>query len=262
MIFNLLAIGDVVGENSVDYMQRVLPNLKKEHDIHLTVANGENISGVGITPAQARSLYASGADVITLGNHTWNRIQITDFLDSNPNIIRPANYTGRTPGRGACVYQTAQGIRVGVINVMGRLNLNPNLDSPFQAVNRILRDLDCDIAVVDFHAEATSEKGAMGWHLDGRVSAVWGTHTHVPTADTKILPKGTGFVTDLGMTGPLHSVLGVRPEQSINLFTGSLPRKFTPADGPLKMECCLFSIDTDTKKCVGVKRLDTLETNS
>ncbi|MFI3251340.1 MAG: TIGR00282 family metallophosphoesterase [Eubacteriales bacterium] len=256
MIFNLLAIGDVVGEPSVDYLQSVLPSLKKEHDIHMTVANGENISGLGITPAQARSLFASGADVITLGNHTWNRIQISDFLDSNPHIIRPANYAGRTPGRGLCTFESDCGVRVCVLNLMGRLNLNANLDSPFQAANRLLRDLDCDITVVDFHAEASSEKGAMGWHLDGRVSAVWGTHTHVPTADTKILPKGTGFVSDLGMTGPLHSVLGIRPDHSLNLFTGAVPRKFAPAEGPLKMESCIFSIDTDTRKCVSVKRLD------
>lgn len=256
MILNILAIGDLVGEPAVEFLRDVLPPLKKKHDIHFVVANGENISGVGLTPTQARSIFDTGVDVVTLGNHTWNRIQICDFLDQRADIIRPANYAGNVPGAGVTVWNSPYGVRVAVINVMGRVHLDANLDSPFKVVDHLLDTIDCDIAVVDFHAEATSEKGAMGWYLDGRVSAVWGTHTHVPTADTQILPKGTGFVTDLGMTGPIPSILGILPEQSINLFTGGLPQKFQVAKGPQKLGACVFSVDTETKLTVEVKRIE------
>lgn len=259
MIIHLLAIGDIVGEPALDYLQSILPRLKKEHYIHCVIANGENVSGVGITPSQARRVFDTGVDIITLGNHTWNRIQISDFLDSHPSIIRPANYAGRVPGVGVTTWDLPSGIRIGVMNLMGRLNLDCSLDSPFKTANRLLQNTDCDFMVIDFHGEATSEKAALAWYLDGKVSAVWGTHTHVPTADAQILPKGTGFVTDLGMTGPVHSILGIPPEQSINLFTGGLPRKFQVAEGAQKMGACLFSIDSDTKKCVNVTRLDQAE---
>lgn len=259
MTLNILAIGDLVGEPSVDFLQGILPSLKQKHQVHLTIANGENISGMGLTPSQARSIFDTGVDVITLGNHTWNRIQICDFLDQRQDIIRPANYAGNLPGSGLTIWDTPQFGRVGIINLMGRLNLNPNLDSPFQVVDALLENHPCDLYVVDFHGEATSEKGAIAWYLDGRVSALWGTHTHVPTADTQILPQGTGFVTDLGMTGPVHSILGILPENSINLFTGGLPRKFQVATGPQKLGACLFSIDTATKKTVSVTRIDYTE---
>ena len=213
---------------------------------------------MGITPRQARGIFEAGADVITLGNHTWNRIQIGDYLDKEPNILRPANYAGRVPGRGFGVYQ-CRGVRIAVLNLMGRVELNPNLDSPFKAANFHLREGNYDLALVDFHAEATSEKGAMGWYLDGRVQAVWGTHTHVPTADCQILPKGTGFVTDLGMTGPSRSVLGIKPEHSINLFLGGLPRRYEEAEGPCRLNACLFVLDTQSKKCVEVRRADIQE---
>lgn len=256
MIFHVLAVGDMVGEASIDYLKERLDLLKKEEEIHCVVVNGENISGLGITPAQAKATFAAGADVITLGNHTWNRIQIGDFLDQQNNIIRPANYAGRVPGVGVTVWESPEGIRVGVMNLMGRSHVDSNLDSPFKMVKRMVRDTDCDFMLLDFHAETTSEKGAMGWFLDGTVSAVWGTHTHCPTADQQILPKGTGFVTDLGMTGPALSVLGMIPENSINIFMGGLPRKYQVATGPHKMGACLFSIDTDTKRCVAVRRMD------
>ena len=255
MLLNVLAVGDVVGEGGQDILARRLREVKREEDIHFTVVNGENASGVGLTPRQARGMYDAGADVITLGNHTWNRIQIADFLDKDPYILRPANYAGRVPGRGMGIYQ-CQGQRVAVLNLMGRVELNPNLDSPFKATNFLLRGQDYDLALVDFHAEATSEKGAMGYYLDGRAQAVWGTHTHVPTADGQILPKGLGFVTDLGMTGPAESVLGIRPEQAVNRFLGGLPRRFEPAPGPCKLESVLFSIDTDQRRCVSVERVD------
>ena len=257
MLLNVLAVGDVIGDGGLDYLDKHLRRVKREHDIHFTVVNGENASGVGITPRQALDIYNAGADVITLGNHTWNRIQITNILDDDPFILRPANYAGRVPGRGFGVYDGPQGLRIGVMNLMGRFGLDSNLDSPFAAVDRLLKKAECDVVLLDFHAEATSEKGAMAWYLDGRVSAVWGTHTHVPTADMQVLPNGTGFVTDLGMTGPLHSVLGIRPEQSINLFRGGLPHKFEQPTGPCKMDACVFVIDTETKKVVKVERIVT-----
>ena len=256
MLLNVLAVGDVVGEGGQDILARRLREVKREEDIHFTVVNGENASGVGLTPRQARGMYDAGADVITLGNHTWNRIQIADFLDKDPYILRPANYAGRVPGRGFGMFDGPRGLRIGVMNLMGRLELNSNLDNPFKMANTLLRGGDFDLALLDFHAEATSEKGAMGYYLDGRAQAVWGTHTHVPTADGQILPKGLGFVTDLGMTGPAESVLGIRPEQAVNRFLGGLPRRFEPAPGPCKLESVLFSIDTDQRRCVSVERVD------
>lgn len=255
MLLNVLAVGDVVGEGGQDILSRRLPGLREETGAHFCVVNGENASGVGITPAQARRMLEAGADVITLGNHTWNRIQIGAFLDKEERILRPANYAGRVPGRGMGVYQ-CQGLRVGVLNLMGRVDLNSNLDSPFKAANFHVNRGEFDLLLVDFHAEATSEKGAMGWHLDGRAAAVWGTHTHVPTADCRVLPKGTGFVTDLGMTGPINSVLGIKVENSLNLFMGGLPRRYEEAEGSCKLNACLFAIDTEKKKCAAVRRAD------
>ena len=258
MLLNVLAVGDVVGEGGQDILSRRLPGLREETGAHFTVVNGENASGVGITPAQARRMLESGTDVITLGNHTWNRIQIGAFLDKEERILRPANYAGRVPGKGFGIYQ-CQGLRLGVLNIMGRVDLNSNLDSPFKAANYFCNRGGFDLLLVDFHAEATSEKGAMGWHLDGRAAAVWGTHTHVPTADCRVLPQGTGFVTDLGMTGPVNSVLGIKPENSLNLFLGGLPRRYEEAEGNCKLNACLFTIDTETKKCVNVVRTDIIE---
>ena len=255
MLLNILAVGDVVGEGGQDILARRLWELRRQEEIHFTVVNGENASGVGITPKQARRILEAGADVITLGNHTWNRIQIGPYLDKEARILRPANYAGRVPGRGAGVYQ-CQGLNILVLNLMGRVDLNSNLDSPFKTANFHLTREKYDLVLVDFHAEATSEKGAMGWHLDGRAAAVWGTHTHVPTADCQILPQGTGFVTDLGMTGPIRSVLGIKPENSLNLFLGGLPRRYEEAEGDCKLNACLFTIDTDKKKCVNVTRTD------
>ena len=258
MLLRILAVGDVVGEGGLDILSRRLPGLKAETEAHFTVVNGEHASGVGIIPRQARTILEAGADVITLGNHTWNRIQIGEFLDKEPNILRPANYAGRVPGRGMGIYP-CQGLRIAVLNLMGRVELNPNLDSPFKEASYLLRGSDYDLALVDFHAEATSEKGAMAWYLDGRAQAVWGTHTHVPTADCQILPKGTGFVTDLGMTGPNRSVLGIKPDHSINLFLGGLPRRYEEAEGNCKVNACLFTIDTEKKRCLDVRRTDIQE---
>ncbi len=256
MTFNLLAVGDVVGDRGVTMLKDHLSELKRMKNIGFTVVNGENADGVGIHPRHADAIFEAGADVITLGNHTWNRLQIAKYLESHEAILRPANYTSRVPGRGFGVFDGPHGVRIGVLNLIGRTSMDPNFDNPFPLAQRLLRSADCDVAVVDFHAEATSEKGAMAWYLDGKVAALWGTHTHVPTADLQILPGGTGFVTDLGMTGPTRSVLGIRPELAINRFLGGLPARYESAEGPTKLESVLFTIDPLQGRCVAVERVD------
>ncbi len=259
MTFHLLAVGDVVGPCGIETLARHLPELRKQRDIGFVVVNGENADGVGIHPRQADAIFEAGADVITLGNHTWNRLQIAKYLDAHDAILRPANYTNRVPGRGFGVFEGPNGVRVGVMNLIGRTSMDPNFDNPVPLAQRLLRSADCDVAVVDFHAEATSEKGAMAWYLDGKVSALWGTHTHVATADLQILPQGTGFVTDLGMTGSIRSVLGIRPELAINRFLGGLPARYESGEGPGKLEGVLFTIDADSRRCVGLERVDLFE---
>ena len=259
MELKILAVGDVVGEIGIDFLTKRLRPMKRELGIHFAVVNGENSDGVGMLPAQAEALYDAGADVITLGNHTWNRMQIKRRLEEDPYIIRPANYTHLAPGRGFGVFDGPQGLRIGVMNLIGRCEMESNFDNPFFKADEILKKADCDVVVVDFHAEATSEKSAMGWYLDGRVQAVWGTHTHIPTADVRVLPKGTGYVTDLGMTGPTNSVLGMRVDQGINRFLGGLPQRFEAAEGLCTMGAVLFAIDTKTRRCLKAERVDLFE---
>ena len=256
MMLHVLAVGDVVGEAGLDLLARRLRTLKREHDVHFTVVNGENASGVGILPRQADAIFDAGADVITLGNHTWNRLQIASYLDENRYILRPANFSPAVPGRGWGVFEGPRGLRIGVLNLIGRCELDSNADNPFTTAVKLLDGEEADVVLVDFHAEATSEKGALAWHLDGRAQALWGTHTHVPTADAQVLPQGLGLVTDLGMTGPSQSVIGIRPEQAINRFLGGLPQRFQPAPGPCRMDAVLFTFDTAQRRCTGVQRVD------
>ena len=254
MIYHILAIGDVVGEQGLEHLERHLRTLKKLKDIHFTVVNGENASGVGITPEQAERLYRAGADVITLGNHTFGKTQIAGQLEEDPCLLRPANFTGRAPGKGWGVYECGR-IQIGVMSLIGRCGLDFNADNPFTTAAKLLREDRPALTLVDFHAEATSEKLAMGYYLDGRISALWGTHTHVPTADGQILPKGTGYLTDLGMTGPVTSVLGIRPEQSVEMFLGGLPGRYQ-APGPCKMQGAVFSLDSENGLCLDVEQVD------
>ena len=202
-----------------------------------------------------RRLYGAGADVVTLGNHTFRKAQITARLEEDPYLLRPANFTGRSPGRGWGVYECGR-IRIGVLSLIGRCGLEGNADNPFTTADKILKGERPPFILVDFHAEATSEKLAMGYYLDGRVSALWGTHTHVPTADEQVLPRGTGYLTDLGMTGPVRSVLGIRPKQSVELFLGGVPGQYRVADGPCKMQGAVFSLDSETGLCAAVERID------
>ena len=256
MIIHVLAVGDVVGDAGVDFLSRHLPALRKLHDVHFTVVCGENAACNGLLPAQADAIFASGADVITMGNHTWDKQQIVKYMEGNPYIIRPANYTRRAPGRGWGVFDGPRGLRIRVVDLIGRVGMDTNFDNPFTKIDEILKRDQADLTLVDFHAEATSEKGAMAWYLDGRAQALWGTHTHVPTADCQVLPQGLGFCTDLGMTGPSQSVIGIRPDQAVNRFLGGLPRRFQPAEGPCRLDAVLFEIDTGAKRCVSVQRAD------
>ena len=255
MDLKVLAVGDVVGNPGLDRVRRSLRCLKRKTGADFVIVNGENAAVVGMTPNQAEDILDAGADVITMGNHAFAKREIVDYMDESSRIIRPANYAPQTPGRGYGIFETKAG-PVAVIDLIGRCNMDYGPDNPFLEIERILKRIDTKIILVEFHAEATSEKLAMGYLLDGRVSAVWGTHTHVPTADTQVLPKGTGYVTDLGMTGPKHSVLGIRPDLSIAKFRGDLTERYRWAEGETKLEAVLFTIDTATGKCRMAERVD------
>ena len=255
MEFRVLAVGDVVGNPGLDRVRRHLRQLRKKTGADFVVVNGENAAVVGITPNQAEAILDAGADAITMGNHTWAKREIVPYMDDCPQIIRPANYAPQVPGRGWQVFETKAGA-VALIDLIGRCNMDYGPDNPFLMIEKILKQITAKIILVEIHAEATSEKLAMGYLLDGRVSAVWGTHTHVPTADNRVLPKGTGYVTDLGMTGPRDSVLGIRPELSIAKFRGDLTERYCWAEGPTKMEAVLFTIDAETGKCLRAERVD------
>jgi len=258
MDFKVLAVGDVVGGPGMDRVCKSLRWLKKKTNADFVVVNGENASVVGITPQQAEDILDAGADVITMGNHTYAKREIVDYMEECPRILRPANYAPQAPGRGYGVFETAFG-PVAVIDLQGRVNMDYTPDNPFLQVEKILNKLDTKLILVELHAEATSEKLAMGYMLDGRVSALWGTHTHVPTADAQVLPKGTGYVTDLGMTGPRNSVLGIQPHLSIAKFRGDLPERYRWAGGPTKLEAVLFTIDSRTGLCGRAERVDVYE---
>lgn len=250
-----MAVGDVVMETGIRHLERHLRSLKKLKSIDFTVVNGENAAGVGLLPEQAERIYDAGADVVTLGNHTFGKMQIQTLLDDALWLLRPANYTDRAPGRGCGVYDLG-GATVRVINLIGRCDLSWGADNPFSTADHLLEKERTTFTLVDFHASATSEKLAMGYYLDGRVSALWGTHTHVPTADERVFPKGTGYITDLGMTGAIESVLGIKPEQSVETFLGGLPGRFQSPEGPAKLQGAIFTLDGGTGLCTAVERID------
>ena len=256
MELRVLAVGDVVGNPGMERIRKSLRWLIRKTGADFTVVNGENASVVGLTPRQAEDILDAGADVITLGNHSFSKREIVPYLEDTDRILRPANYAPQTPGRGWAVYETRFG-PIGVIDLIGRCNMDYGPDNPFLLVEKLLKKLDTRLILVELHAEATSEKLAMGYMLDGKVSAVWGTHTHVPTADARVLPQGTGYITDLGMTGPRDSVLGIRPELSIARFRGDLPERYRWAEGETKLEGALFTIDAATGKCLKAERVET-----
>ncbi len=247
----ILCIGDVVGKVGCEFLRKKLPSLKKVKGIDVVICNGENSSdGNGITPTSADFLFDSGVDVITLGNHSFRRKEVFSYLDSAPYIIRPANFPeATTPGKGVCTLDLGR-YSLTVINLIGNMFMEPGLESPFDKIDSLLKEIDSRFIVVDFHAETTSEKLAMGYYLDGKASVVFGTHTHVQTSDCRTLENGTGYITDLGMTGPLNSVLGVKPEISIQKFKTRMPVRFELKSGPCKMECALFELDDKTGKTI------------
>ena len=256
MLYNILAVGDVVGENGLAHLERCLRPLQRQKGVHFTVVNGENAAGVGLTPQQAWRIYDAGADAVTLGNHTFGKMQITDYLDDCPYILRPHNLGARLPGRGYGVFDCGRA-RIAVMNLIGRCDLSFHASNPFTTADELLKaEEKPTFTLVEFHAEATSEKLALAYYLDGRVSALWGTHTHVPTADEEVFPKGTGYLTDLGMTGSVRSVLGIEPQQSVETFLGGLAGRYRAPEGPCKLQGAVFSLDSDTGLCVGVERVD------
>ena len=252
MSVKILAVGDVCGEPGLNYLTANLKRIRAELGVGFVVVNGENANVVGITPKQADAILHAGADVITLGNHTWTRTELRPYLEERRRILRPANFAPQCPGKGIAAYPTPFG-DVCVMNLLGRFTLDTNTDNPFVIADGYMEEIREKIILVDFHAEGTSEKRAMGFLLDGRASAVWGTHTHVQTSDAQVLPKGTGYITDLGMTGSVNSVLGIDPEQSIGKFMGDPPRRYESAKGPVKLEGCLFEIDPESGHCLSAE---------
>lgn len=260
----ILAVGDIVGERAVSDLRSRLTEISNKHAPDMVIVNGENAANIrGLTPELARDIFAAGADVITTGNHILDRRAILPYLDSTDRVLRPANFPAETPGVGFCIFPVS-GVNVLVINVSGTALMNQtDITSPFETAEYILeresRSGSYDFAVIDIHAEATGEKLAFARYFDGlrqyRVAAVWGTHTHIPTSDVRILPKGTGYVTDLGMTGPQNGVLGVRSDIIISHIKDNVKAKFEVADGPTVLEGVLFDIDPDTARANLVKRV-------
>lgn len=252
---NILCIGDIVGRPGRDYLKKNLSAIKKEYNIDFVIANGENSAGgVGITKSTYDELISMGIDVITLGNHTWSKKEIIEFINTTDKLIRPANYPENNPGRGYTI-ATFGNKKIAVINLCGRVYME-TIECPFRTMDNILQEIKdkADIIIVDFHAEATSEKQAMGWYLDGKATAVFGTHTHVQTSDERILPDGTGYITDLGMTGPRNSILGVEKDIIISKFLTMMPARFEIAKGEVVFGAIVLSLD-DYNSLTNIKRL-------
>jgi metallophosphoesterase (TIGR00282 family) len=252
---NILFVGDIFGSPGRRIVADHLQDIVRTNHIDLTIANGENAAGgFGITPAIAEELFALGLDVITSGNHVWDKRELFDYFARQPRLLRPANYPD-APGKGVITYRARNGVECAVINLQGRTYM-PNTDCPFRKADRILNELGPAVKVrfVDFHAEVTSEKIAMGWYLDGRVSAMVGTHTHVPTADTRILPGGTAYQTDCGMTGPYHSVIGVQTDIIIQRFLTGLPVRMEAARMGPELHAVIVDVDEATGKARAVRR--------
>ncbi len=251
-----LLIGDVVGRPGRAAVERFVVPLREECDVDVVIINCENAAGgAGVTPAVAEELFLAGADALTSGNHVWKKKEAFDLLRRDHRVIRPANYPERAPGFGSCVVETLSGLKVGVLNLIGRAFMEP-VDCPFRAAERELARLRLvtPIILVDMHGEATSEKVAMGWFLDGQVSCLFGTHTHIPTADERILPKGTAYLTDVGMTGPYDSVLGRRTDQILERFLSGVPMRADVAEGNVQLHALLVEIDEATGKALTVQR--------
>ena len=254
---NILFVGDVVGKPGRQILRRALPLLAARHGIDLVIANVENAAGgKGVTREVAEAIRAAGVDVMTTGNHVWDKKEAIDYIGLEPRLLRPANFPQGAPGAGCCVVRSARHDPVAVINVMGRIFMNP-LDNPFHVVRAELEAVrrEARVVVVDFHAEATSEKLAMGWHLDGAVTAVLGTHTHVQTADERVLPQGTAYITDVGMTGPHDSIIGVRTRNALQRFLDGMPARFETATGNPRLNAVVVAVDAATGGARDIRRV-------
>lgn len=253
--FGFLFLGDIIGRPGRKTLKKFLPPLVEKYSPAFIVANGENAAGgIGITPEICQELL-DHVDVLTSGNHIWDKREVVSYLAKEPRLLRPANYPPSNPGRGAYVFETNGGLKIGVLNLQGRVFMEP-LDCPFRTA-----DLELDrikeqnaLAIVDFHAEATSEKQAMGWYLDGKVSAVIGTHTHVPTADERVLPQGTAFITDVGMVGGYDSVIGIKKDQAIQRFLTSRPQRFEPGKIGMVFSAVFVEVDVRSGRALSIQR--------
>ncbi len=258
---NILLIGDIVGRPGRELVRKGLRALVDRHGVDFVIANAENAAaGFGLTRDIGDSLLEAGVHVMTSGNHIWDKKEVLEYIGHERRLLRPANYPAGAPGRGSCVADTGDGRAVGVINAMGRVFMTP-LDDPFAVVRREIDAIRhrTRVIIVDFHAEATSEKMAMGWHLDGSVTAVIGTHTHVQTADERVLPNGTAYLTDVGMTGPHDSIIGMDREGSLARFLTGMPSKFEPATGNPRLNAVLIDADDRTGKASGIRRISMSE---
>ena len=251
----ILAVGDLVGETGLERLKKDLPNLQEAENIDFTIVNGENVAGgMGMTTKNFHELNKLNIDVITMGNHTWGKKDIFSFIDK-PNIIRPANYSRGVPGHGYTIVEK-NNKKIAVINLIGRTDMGILSENPFTTLDDILKRIDADIKILDFHAEATAEKIAMGYYVDGRITAMFGTHTHVQTADEKILENGTGYITDIGMTGPKKSVIGMDVDTSLKRFVTSLPERYKLAMGECILNGVIFEIDDENCRTKEIYRIN------
>ena len=254
---NILAVGDLVGNAGIQELKKRLPKIKKDYKIDFSIVNAENSAeGMGITEKNFNDILSIGVDCITMGNHTWGKKDIFKFID-HPKLLRPNNYPEGVCGKGYNIYK-CNNKKIAVINSMGRAEINIGLENPFLITNKIVEEIknDVDIIILDFHAEATAEKVAMGYFLDGKITAVFGTHTHVQTADEKILPKGTAYITDIGMTGPKNSALGMDLDVAIKRFTTSLPERYKIATGECILNAVIFEVNDETNKVDRIIRIN------
>ena len=258
----VLMIGDIIGKPGRIAIERELAGIRDERGIDFVTANGENVAGgMGLTVSTAEALFGAGVDVITSGNHIWDKREIYPYLDTNDRVLRPHNYgTHNVPGRGWGTYEALDGSEIAVINLQGRTYMQ-QIDNPFTDADRLLDEASeplPPIRIVDFHCELTSEKNALGLYLDGRVSVVVGTHTHIVTGDERILPKGTAYQTDLGMTGPVWSVTGFNPDTVLPRFVNALPTRFEVGDGPVVLNACQVDVDPATGRALQIERIQRL----
>lgn len=253
----ILAVGDIVGENGLNKLKEILPNLKQREKVDFVIVNGENVAGgMGITEKHFKQILFSGADVVTLGNHTWSKKDVFNIIDEE-KLLRPANYPKGVVGKGYNIFN-CKNKKIAVINLIGRTNMGILSENPFLEADEIIKNIQnkVDYIIIDFHAEATAEKIAFANYVDGRVNIVFGTHTHVQTADEMILPNGTAYITDIGMTGPINSVIGMDKKASIKRFVTTLPEKYKIAEGESKFNSCLFELDDKTCRIDKITRIN------